>query len=87
MDAPPDGGYAAADSASALQSASVRFRVSIDGRPLGSAHGADVDESGNSSAVEQHLYQLIRHPHPIVERQFEIEFLNAGVETFAFTFG
>ena len=26
-------------------------------------------------------------PKPIVDRQFEIEFLDAGVETFAFTFG
>ena len=70
-----------------LQGASVRFRVSIDGRSLGSAHGADVDESGNGSAVQQRLYQLIRQPHPIVERQFEIEFLDPSVETFAFTFG
>jgi hypothetical protein len=33
------------------------------------------------------LYQLIRQPQPNVDRQFEIEFLDAGVETFAFTFG
>jgi hypothetical protein len=31
--------------------------------------------------------QLIRQPTPIVDRQFEIEFRDAGVETFAFTFG
>ncbi|MGH9200011.1 MAG: hypothetical protein ACRD2A_02100 [Vicinamibacterales bacterium] len=67
--------------------ASVRFRLAIDGQPPGSAHGADVDETGNGSAAEQPLYQLIRQPHPIVDRQFEIEFLDAGVETFAFTFG
>jgi hypothetical protein len=36
---------------------------------------------------EQRLYQLIRPPKPIVDRQFEIEFLGSGVETFAFTFG
>jgi thiol-disulfide isomerase/thioredoxin len=65
----------------------VRFRVSIDGQRPGPAHGLDVDEGGNGTAVEQRLYQLIRQPKPIVDRQFEIEFLDAGVETFAFTFG
>ncbi len=65
----------------------VRFRVSIDGRPPGPARGLDVDEGGNGTAVDQRLYQLIRQPKPIVDRQFEIEFLDAGVETFAFTFG
>jgi hypothetical protein len=66
---------------------SVRFRVTVDGQRPGSAHGADVDEGGNGVAAEQRLYQLIRQPKPIVERRFEIEFLDAGVETFAFTFG
>ena len=37
--------------------------------------------------TEQRLYQLIRQPTPIVDRQFEIEFLDPGVEVFAFTFG
>jgi thiol-disulfide isomerase/thioredoxin len=65
----------------------VRFRVAIDGRPPGPAHGSDIDEGGNGTVVEQRLYQLIRQPKPIADRQFEIEFLDAGVETFAFTFG
>ena len=65
----------------------VRFRVSIDGQPPGPAHGLDVDEGGNGTVVEQRLYQLIRQPKPIVDRTFEMEFLDAGVETFAFTFG
>jgi Thioredoxin like C-terminal domain len=30
---------------------------------------------------------LVRQSGPIVDRQFEIEFLDAGVEAFAFTFG
>jgi hypothetical protein len=47
----------------------------------------DVDEGGNGTVVEQRLYQLIRQPKPIVDRTFEMEFLDAGVETFAFTFG
>jgi hypothetical protein len=33
------------------------------------------------------MYQLIRQPKPIADRQFEIEFLDPGVEAFAFTFG
>ena len=65
----------------------VRFRVLIDGQPPGAAHGSDVDEQGNGTVTEQRLYQLIRQPKPIVDRQFEIEFLDSGVETFAFTFG
>jgi thiol-disulfide isomerase/thioredoxin len=67
--------------------ASVRFRVLIDGQPPGAAHGTDVDEQGNGTVTEQRLYQLIRQPNPITDRQFEIEFLGPGVETFAFTFG
>ena len=65
----------------------VRFRVSIDGQPPGAAHGLDVDESGNGTASEQRLYQLVRQPMPIADRQFGIEFLDAGAEAFAFTFG
>ena len=66
---------------------SVRFRVLIDGQPPGAAHGIDVDEQGNGTVTEQRLYQLIRQPKPIADRQFEIEFLGPGVEAFAFTFG
>jgi thiol-disulfide isomerase/thioredoxin len=66
---------------------SVRFRVLIDGQPPGSAHGGDVDDQGNGTVAEQRLYQLIRQPMPIADRQFEIEFLDPGVEAFAFTFG
>ena len=65
----------------------VRFRVLIDGQPPGAAHGGDVDAQGNGTATEQRLYQLIRQPKPIADRQFEIEFLDPGIEAFAFTFG
>jgi thiol-disulfide isomerase/thioredoxin len=65
----------------------VRFRVRIDGQPPGLAHGTDVDEHGEGTVMEQRMYQLIRQPKPIVDRQFEIEFLGPGVEAFAFTFG
>ena len=63
------------------------IRVLIDGQPPGAAHGIDVDEQGDGTMTEQRLYQLIRQPRPIVDRQFGIEFLGPGVEAFAFTFG
>jgi thiol-disulfide isomerase/thioredoxin len=65
----------------------VRFRVTIDGQPPGAAHGIDVDGQGNGTVAQQRLYQLIRQPQPVVDRQFEIEFLDSGVEAFDFTFG
>jgi thiol-disulfide isomerase/thioredoxin len=71
----------------AARGTSVRFRVLIDGQPPGAAHGIDVDDQGNGTVTEQQLYQLIRQPKPIADRQFEIEFLDSGVEAFAFTFG
>ena len=66
---------------------SVKFRVLIDGQPPGAAHGIDVDEQGVGTVTEQRLHQLIRQTGPIVDRQFEIEFLGLGVEAFSFTFG
>ena len=66
---------------------SVRFRVALEGQPPRAAHGVDVDEHGNGTVTEQRLYQLIRQPKPITDRRFEIEFLDAGAEAFAFTFG
>jgi thiol-disulfide isomerase/thioredoxin len=66
---------------------SVRFRVRVDGQAPGVAHGVDLDEQGDGTIAEQRLYQLIRQPKPIADRQFEIEFLDSGVEIFAFTFG
>jgi hypothetical protein len=65
----------------------ARFRVLIDGNPPGAAHGVDVDEQGNGVVAEPRMYQLIRQPGRVAERQFEIQFLDAGVEAFVFTFG
>jgi hypothetical protein len=71
----------------AAEGASVGFRVLIDGQPPGAAHGGDVDEEGKGSVTEQRTYQLIRQPGPVADRTFEIEFVDTGVEAFAFTFG
>lgn len=67
--------------------ASIRFRILIDGKPPGNTHGVDIDAGGNGIVTQQRLYQLIRQPESIAERQFEIEFLDTGIELFAFTFG
>ena len=71
----------------AARGTAVRFRVFLDGKPPGAAHGLDVDDHGNGTVAVQRLYQLIRQPPPIMDRQFEIEFLDPGMEAFAFTFG
>jgi thiol-disulfide isomerase/thioredoxin len=65
----------------------VRFRVLLDGRPPEAAHGLDVDEQGHGKVDTARMYQLIRQQAPIDERQFEIEFLDPGVEVYVFTFG
>jgi thiol-disulfide isomerase/thioredoxin len=71
----------------AARGTSVRFRVFLDGQAPSAAHGSDIDEQGNGTAIDQRLYQLIRQSGYIADRQFEIEFLDAGVEAFVFTFG
>jgi thiol-disulfide isomerase/thioredoxin len=71
----------------AVAGTTVRFRVLIDGKAPGAAHGLDIDAQGNGTLTGQRMYQLIRQPGPIADRTFEIEFLDAGAEAFAFTFG
>ncbi len=65
----------------------VRFRVSIDGAAPGKNHGADIDADGQGVVDGQRLYQLIRQSGAISDRTFEIEFLDPGVQAYAFTFG
>ena len=71
----------------AARGMSVHFRVFIDGQAPGEASGSDADSQGNGTVNDQRMYQLIRQPKPIADRLFEIEFLDAGVEAFSFTFG
>ena len=73
--------------ATAPSASFVRFRVSIDGLPPGNAHGVDVDKEGNGTIKEPRMYQLLRQPGPIADRQFEIEFPDPGAEAFSLTFG
>jgi len=65
----------------------IRFKVRIDGATPGQDHGADVDEAGTGVVTEYRLYQLVRQKGAIQDRTFEIEFLDPGVQAFAFTFG
>ncbi|WP_375068158.1 cytochrome c biogenesis protein DipZ [Stenotrophomonas lactitubi] len=66
----------------------VRFRVLLDGKPLPAADaGADVAADGTGTVSEHRLYQLIRQRGTIGPHRFEIEFLDAGVQAYAFTFG
>ena len=71
----------------AARGTAVQFRLFLDGKPPGVTHGVDVDEQGNGTVNDQRMYQLIRQSGNIADRQFEIEFLDAGVEAFVFTFG
>jgi thiol-disulfide isomerase/thioredoxin len=71
----------------ATQKTPVRFRVLVDGQAPHAAHGVDVDDQGNGTVTEPRMYQLIRQPTPVADRQFEIQFLDAGAEAFSFTFG
>jgi cytochrome c biogenesis protein CcdA/thiol-disulfide isomerase/thioredoxin len=65
----------------------VRFRVSIDGHAPGNDHGSDVQPDGSGSVQEQRLYQLLRQNQTQAEHTFAIEFLDAGVQAYSFTFG
>ena len=65
----------------------VRFQVTIDGKAPGADHGADTDADGNGTVTSTKLYQLVRQSGDVEARNFEIRFLDPGVEAYAFTFG
>jgi cytochrome c biogenesis protein CcdA/thiol-disulfide isomerase/thioredoxin len=65
----------------------VKYKVMIDGKPPGENHGIDTAADGSGEVTSERLYQLLRVSGDIADRTFEIEFLDPGVEAFAFTFG
>jgi hypothetical protein len=67
--------------------AAVPFRVFLDGQPAGTESGTDASPDGQGIVDAQRTYQVIRQAGPIGNRRFEIEFDNAGVEVYCFTFG
>jgi thiol-disulfide isomerase/thioredoxin len=66
---------------------SVPFRVTVDGKSPGDAHGLDVDEQGQGTVTQPRLYQLVREMGVATDRTFEITFLAPGVAAYVFTFG
>ncbi|CAI1042766.1 thiol-disulfide oxidoreductase [Serratia proteamaculans] len=65
----------------------VAFKVTLDGQAPGEMHGADVAPDGRGVVTDQRLYQLIRQTDGAGEHTFSIEFEQAGVAAYAFTFG
>ncbi|MBY4630552.1 cytochrome c biogenesis protein DipZ [Rhizobium croatiense] len=65
----------------------VRFQVKIDGKAPGADHGSDIDADGNGTVTATRLYQLVRQSGTVTARNFEIRFLDPGVQAYAFTFG
>jgi cytochrome c biogenesis protein CcdA/thiol-disulfide isomerase/thioredoxin len=65
----------------------IRFKVTLDGTAPGDDHGSDADAAGAGTVQGHRLYQLIRQEGAVEDRTFEIEFLDPGVQAFAFTFG
>ncbi|KAF5885967.1 MULTISPECIES: cytochrome c biogenesis protein DipZ [Rhizobium] len=65
----------------------IRFQVKIDGKAPGPDHGSDVDADGNGTVTTTRLYQLVRQSGTVAARNFEIRFLDPGVQAYAFTFG
>ncbi|MBY0383198.1 MAG: cytochrome c biogenesis protein DipZ [Xanthobacteraceae bacterium] len=65
----------------------VRFQVTIDGKEPGDDRGSDVAADGSGTVTSQRLYQLVRQKGSVMDRTFEIRFLDPGVQAYAFTFG
>ena len=54
---------------------------------LGSTSAIDIDVDGNGAVTATRLYQLVRQSGDVTTRNFEIRFLDSGVQAYAFTFG
>ncbi|TAV49152.1 cytochrome c biogenesis protein DipZ [Rhizobium leguminosarum] len=65
----------------------IRFQVKIDGKAPGPNHGSDIDADGNGTVTATRLYQLVRQSGTVAARNFEIRFLDPGLQAYAFTFG
>jgi thiol-disulfide isomerase/thioredoxin len=73
--------------ANAKDAKPVRFIVRLNGAAPGENCGVDTRPDGSGEIREPRLYQLIRQKGPIVDRTFEIEFLDPGLHVVDFTFG
>jgi hypothetical protein len=61
--------------------------VLLDNAAPASSHGADTDANGAGVVDGERLYQLIRQSGDVREHVFSIEFQDAGVQAYSFTFG
>jgi len=71
----------------AAPGASIRYRLFLDGDLATGSHGADAGADGSGTVREPRTYQLIRQRGEVSDRLVEIEFRDAGVEAYCFTFG
>jgi thiol-disulfide isomerase/thioredoxin len=65
----------------------IRYRLKLDGVAPAADCGADCAADGSGVVREPRLYQLIRQKNTIKDRTLEIDFLDAGVRAYVFTFG
>jgi hypothetical protein len=65
----------------------VPFKVTLDGKPPGTARGVDVDDEGNGVLDVGRMYQLVRQDDDVVDRTVAVTFSEGGPEAFIFTFG
>jgi hypothetical protein len=70
-----------------LGQSAARFRVFLDGQPATTARGSDLGNAASGALAQPRTYQLVRQTKPIVDRRFEIEFIDPGAQAFCFTFG
>jgi thiol-disulfide isomerase/thioredoxin len=67
--------------------AEVPVRVFLDGIPVDTAHGNDVDTGGRGLITSPNTYQLVRQRGAVADSVVEIEFLAPGVDVYCVTFG
>ncbi len=65
----------------------IPFRVLLNDKAPGRAHGADIDEHGAGLLQYGRLYQLIRQQGVVQDATLTITFAEPGAEAYAFTFG
>jgi Thioredoxin like C-terminal domain len=70
-----------------MSTARTTFSVQREPELLGQTVVVIGGSAGIGLETARRMYQLIRQPRPISDRQFEIQFLDAGVEAFSFTLG
>jgi thiol-disulfide isomerase/thioredoxin len=70
-----------------MRGAGVAFRVLLDGKPPGDAHGTDTDADGKGIASEQRTYQLVRATKAATTRRVDVRFMTPGIAVYCITFG